>query len=142
LQIITLQPRTIVKSGWNPVAEGETRMTEAAQTTPAPSQANESSPVFANPAVVRCRNAWARAYEAEFAKCEDEDDASDKAEKAYRDAMPPLSGFENIRDFIACTANAMLIGAISDNLGTKLLYAAQVALATVRHQPGTSISAA
>jgi hypothetical protein len=51
--------------------------------------------------------------------------------------LPPLSGFENIRDFIACVAHAMLIGAIMDNLGTKLLYAAQIALTTVRRQPAS-----
>ena len=49
--------------------------------------------------------------------------------------MPQLSGYDNIRDFIACVVNAMLIGAIEDNQGTKLLYGAQVALATVRRQP-------
>ncbi len=64
------------------------------------------------------------------------------AEKAYLDAMPSLSGHENIRDFVACVTNAMLIGAITDNQGTKLLYAAQVALTTVRCQPASSKPAA
>jgi hypothetical protein len=119
-------------------AEGETHMTEAAQTTPAPAAAAESSPVSANPAVARCMNAWERAYKAEKAKRKSDFDASEEAEKAYRNAMPPLSGYENIRDFIACVAHAMLIGAIRDNQGTKLLYAAQVALTTVRRQPAAS----
>jgi hypothetical protein len=56
--------------------------------------------------------------------------------------MPPLSGYENIRDFIACVAHAMLIGAIQSEQGSKLLYAAQVALCTVRNQPAPSKSAA
>jgi hypothetical protein len=110
-------------------------MTEAIQTIPAPSEANEPIAASANPAVARCLNAWKCAYKKEFAKCEDEDDASEVAQKAYRDVMPSLSGYENIRDFIACVVNAMLIGAIEDNQGTKLLYGAQVALTTVRRQP-------
>jgi|CZKF01.1.fsa_nt_gi hypothetical protein len=110
-------------------------MTEAIQIIPAPSGAYEPIAASANPAVACCMSASEHAYNAEFAKCEDEDDASEAAEKAYRDAIPPLSGYENIRDFIACTANAMLVGAITDNQGTKLLYAAQVALTTVRRQP-------
>ena len=110
-------------------------MTEAIQTIPAPSGVYEPIAASANPAVARCMRAWKRAYKAEFAKCEDEGDAYEAAEKAYRDAMPSLSGYENIRDFIACVVNAMLIGAIEDNQGTKLLYGAQVALTTVRRQP-------
>jgi hypothetical protein len=41
--------------------------------------------------------------------------------------MPPLSGHENIRDFIACVAQGILIEAISGSDGARLLYAAQVA---------------
>jgi hypothetical protein len=110
-------------------------MTEDIQTIPVPSGTYEPIGAAANPAVARCLNAWENAYHAEFAKCEDECDAAEAAEKAYRDAMPPLSGYNNIRDFIACVVNAMLIGVIADNQGTKLLYGAQVALTTDRRQP-------
>ena len=41
--------------------------------------------------------------------------------------MPPLSGHENICDFIACVAHGILIEAISGSDGARLLYAAQVA---------------
>ena len=110
-------------------------MTEATQTIPVPIEAVAPIAVSENPAVARCMSAWTSAYKAEFTKCKDEDDASEEAQKAYREAMPPLSGYDNIRDFIACVVNAMLIGAIEDNQGTKLLYGAQVALTTVRRQP-------
>jgi hypothetical protein len=110
-------------------------MSEVIQTIPAPIEANEPITASTNPAVARCMSAWKFAYKTEFAKCKDEDDASEVAQKAYRDAMPSLSGYENIRDFIACVVNAMLIGAVEDNQGTKLLYGAQVALTTVRRQP-------
>lgn len=117
-------------------------MIEATQTTTDLSDANESSPVSANPAVTRCMNAWARVYKEEKAKHKSNLDASLTADKAYRDAIPPLSEYENIRDFIACVAHAMLIGAILDDKGTKLLYAAQVALSTLRRQPSDPKSAA
>ena len=110
-------------------------MTKATQTTTSQSETSAPSPAFANSAVARCMDAWTRAYNKEKAKGSIDYAASRKAEKAYHDLMPPLAGYENIRDFIACVANAMLIGAISDDQGTKLLYAAQVALSTLRRQP-------
>jgi hypothetical protein len=110
-------------------------MTEAIQSIPAPSAANELIAASANPAVARCLSAWATAIKEAKMMKKDKYDTADDAKNAYRDAMPSLSGYENIRDFIACVVNAMLIGAIADNQGTKLLYGAQVALTTVRRQP-------
>jgi hypothetical protein len=72
--------------------------------------------------------------QAEVKKGNDEVFAAYDADKAYREAMPPLSGYENIRDFIVCTAHGMLIGAILDKQGAKLLYAAQVALCMARSE--------
>jgi hypothetical protein len=57
------------------------------------------------------------------------------AGKVFRRALPPLVGHENIRDFIAGVAQSILLGAISTNEASKLLYAAQVALAAVRVPP-------
>jgi hypothetical protein len=42
--------------------------------------------------------------------------------------MPSLSGDRNVCDFIACVSYGILLGAIKPDTGTKLLYAAQVAL--------------
>jgi hypothetical protein len=53
----------------------------------------------------------------------------DKAGEAYRALLPPLTTRENCRDFIACVAQGILLGAIADKNSGKLLYAAQVALA-------------
>jgi hypothetical protein len=130
------------KSGWNPAAEGETCMTEATETTPTPSAEEEPSAVSENPAIARCMNAWKRVYQAEFKKTKSKVGSAFTAGPAYRCAMPPLSGYENIRDFIACVAHAMLIGAIDVSDGAKLLYAAQVALGTIRRQPAPSKPAA
>ncbi len=49
--------------------------------------------------------------------------------------MPPLSGEQNIRDFIACAAHGMLIDAIDPPVGARLLYAAQVAHRTLHKSP-------
>jgi broad specificity phosphatase PhoE len=85
-----------------------------------------------NPAVAYCYSEWLRVYKAEKSKGEFWTDASKTASRAYREAMPSLSGQENIRNFVACVAHGMLISAIDGKVGTKLLYAAQVALSTIR----------
>jgi hypothetical protein len=41
--------------------------------------------------------------------------------------MPPLTGSRNVRNFIACTAYGILLGAIDHKEASKLLDAAQVA---------------
>ncbi|MGD0293742.1 MAG: hypothetical protein ABSB30_07790 [Terracidiphilus sp.] len=110
-------------------------MTEATQTAPAPSAAEEPSINTENPAVVRCVSAWAAAYKEAKAQNKDNYDASKEATQAYRNAMPSLSGFENTRDFIACVARGILLGVIDGKIGAKLLYAAQVALSAVPRQP-------
>ena len=105
-------------------------------------EADQFSPASANPAVARCCKAWSRLFHAELAEGEIGMVAASKAAKAYRNAMPPLSGYDNIRDFIACTAHGMLLGAILGDEGAKLLYAAQVALGSIRLQPAASKPAA
>jgi hypothetical protein len=81
----------------------------------------------ANPAVARCCQALDRV------RAESEEGGKGMifstmdAAQAYRRAMPPLAGLENIRDFIACTAHGMLIGAIKAQDAARLLYAAQCA---------------
>jgi hypothetical protein len=51
--------------------------------------------------------------------------------KAYCKVMPELSSRENIRAFIACVADGVLIEAILAKNSGRLLYAAQVALAAL-----------
>jgi hypothetical protein len=79
-------------------------------------------------AVQRCLLAWHEAYDEDFAQHNDEDNAFDAANSAYREHMPDLTGGEDaITDFVACVAQGMLVGAIDPSEGSKLLYAAQVA---------------
>jgi hypothetical protein len=63
--------------------------------------------------------------------------AKDTAE-ACCNAMPVLAGYEGVRDFIACAAHGILVGAIPMEKSAQLLYAAQVALASLHHQPKTA----
>jgi hypothetical protein len=93
---------------------------------------SKSNPALSNAAVARCCKAWKRVYRAEGA--EDEYDAPRKAAEAYRAALPPLTSRENCRDFIACIAQGMLLGAIEEKDGGKLLYAAQIALSAAASQ--------
>jgi hypothetical protein len=67
--------------------------------------------------------------------------AAYKAGPAYCKAMPPLAGYENIRDFLACAAHGILIEAIPQQRANQLLYAAQVALASLHFEPKPQKSA-
>jgi hypothetical protein len=110
-------------------------MTDVNQTAPAPIVAEEPDAIPENPAIVRCMKARDHVIQEELANGKSMFSASVEARQAYRDAMPSLFGYENICNFIACVARGMLIGAICGEDSTKLLYAAQVALATVPRQP-------
>ncbi|MGA3373528.1 MAG: hypothetical protein ABSC48_17405 [Terracidiphilus sp.] len=89
-------------------------------------------------AIRRCCTAWQRSYDAYLEGTKgsrmDRAFAAHHAGPAYCKAMPPLAGQENIRDFIACAAHGILIGAIPQKMGNQLLYAARVALASLRHE--------
>jgi hypothetical protein len=105
------------------------------QPTQSPAAPQPSSAATANPAVARCLSAWEPVHKAELARGHHRITAARVAAPFYRNAMPPLRGHENICDFVACAAHGILIGAIDGNSAGKLLYAAQVALATTRRQP-------
>ena len=106
------------------------------------SASSAAEPAHANPAVARCLDAFARTYKANIAINQTKAAATDCAAVAYREAMPPLTGPDNIRDFIACVAQGILVGAINSLQSSKLLYAAQVALSASRKLPAQKPSAA
>ena len=116
----------------------------SSQTT-APMPGTRSRASSPKPAIRRCCNAWKRAFDAYMAKRKpdscSEIFAAGPASVAYCNAMPVLSGFDGIRDFIACVAHGVLIGAIKENRAGQLIYAAQVALATVQREAKTPPSA-
>jgi hypothetical protein len=88
-------------------------------------------PALANLAISRCAEAWEDAYREQMEEDESEYSATKKAGVAYRAALPPLTSRDNCRDFIACVAHGILLGAIPETSAGKLLYAAQVALGAV-----------
>jgi len=88
-----------------------------------------------NPAVLRCNQAARRAYELELAKSTDKSKANCAARDAYHTAMPHLSGPQNIQDFVACVADAVLRGFLYERESSRLLYAAQVAVGALPREP-------
>lgn len=104
---------------------------------PGAAQAKEK-PSLNNPAVARCYAAGVAAYRAGIKVRNDEQTrhfARDHANEAYRQSMPPLSGADNIRDFIACVTYGMIIGTINPYEASRFLYAAQVAGNLARRRP-------
>jgi hypothetical protein len=91
-----------------------------------------------NAAVVRCIRAFQRAYKKvldELGKSASDYPAEKAGREAYLRALPPLSGYENIRDFIACIAYADLTELIRHSDAEHFLDSAKVALAAIRYQP-------
>jgi|GEM_PF-1555976 hypothetical protein len=94
-------------------------------------------------AIKRCRAAWQRAFDATFDEemnkgtnqCFAESNAAGAGGKAYCNAMPLLSGYDSICDFVACVAHGILIEAVPTERSGQLLYAAQVALSTISRAP-------
>jgi hypothetical protein len=95
---------------------------------------HDSCPALENSAVTYCVEAWKTALKESLANGKIEFYAGLDAAKAYRGAMPPLSGHRNICDFIACVGYALAVEIIPEDAGGKLLYSAQVALSAVRAQ--------
>jgi hypothetical protein len=91
----------------------------------------------ARAAIKCCCAAWQRAYDAYLEGTSkdkyDKIEAAHHAGLAYCKVMPPLAGYDNIRDFLACTAHGILIEAIPQKRANQLLYAAQVALASLHY---------
>ncbi len=101
------------------------------------------SATTASPAVARCTDVWNRAYRADLSIGQTKVAALQTAARAFCEAMPQLIGSDNIREFIACCAQGVLLGAIDPARSAKLLFAAQVALSSYRHQrmPGRPAAA-
>jgi hypothetical protein len=97
----------------------------------------EPAPVPEPPsAVAHCIAARNKARTDALARSQPRFTADEAGANAFRSAMPPLLGAENIREFIACVTQGMLIGVIENKDATKLLYAAQVAFsAHTRTEP-------
>lgn len=103
--------------------------TEPVTTLPPPPPA---LPESAKAALKKCRAAWQRAFNQAMEGTDggriDRSFAARDAAQAYCAAMPVLVGSSGIRDFLACAAYGILIGAIPPDRSGQILYAAQIAL--------------
>ena len=96
----------------------------------------QANPSTKNPAVAHCCKAWKKVYRTYIDEHQyDPRTASEKAGEAYRAALPPLAAPEGCRDFIACVAYGILIGAIPEKQSGKLIYAAQTVLSALPSKP-------
>ncbi len=98
----------------------------------APAKPVLNAPSLENPAVARCTNAFYQAYSDAVAAGKRRFFCNKDANNAFLCSMPPLSGQQNIQDFIACVAHGMLLEIIISRDALSLLYAAQVALRVSR----------
>ena len=94
-----------------------------------------TGPAYAHPAVATCLHAYSSVLRAGNEAGKSKFECASDARKAWNHAMPPLVGYENIRDFVACVTQGTLIGAIEPEDATRLLYAAQVANTILKTLP-------
>jgi hypothetical protein len=110
-------------------------------TTPAPTPTDP--PAAPASAVDRCAQAWKRNYELasllpkkERHREEYDRFVNDEAASAFRDAMPPLIGLQNIQEYIACVAYAQLHDIFTIPECQRLFETARFALTVPGNKPG------
>ena len=89
-------------------------------------------------AIARCMRAWNYAYKKEAADLDEDDndyDAKQAANEAYLRATPPLCGYKNICDFIACINFASMTDIVSPTKAQHYLANAKIAISALCHQP-------
>ncbi len=94
-------------------------------------------------AINKCMRAWNYAYRKTFPDlAEDQSDwpAEKAANAAYLQATPPLIGYKNICEFIACINYASVTGIVTRREAAHYLDNAKVALSAIYHQPKPSTS--
>ncbi len=118
--------------------ETETTQSETTESQSEESEAKCVDRSSSNPSVARCIRAWNRAYRKKLdnlGKHEEEYHAKNVANDRYLRAMPPLAGYQNVCDFIACVTYASLVDILRPSEVDRLFAAAKVALGTMRYEP-------
>ncbi len=110
-------------------------MLKAINPAPAEPINENASPALNNPAVSRCFEVWKTARQESMAKGKTEYSAEKVAALAYCAAMPLLSGYQNISDFIACVGFCMALEMIPEEKAAVLLSAARIAHSTTAKEP-------
>lgn len=80
-----------------------------------------------NEAVQFCIDIWRETFAQAKAAGKADYFAVQDAHDGYREAMPDLTSFSEIQDFIACVGRGILIKAIDESEASKLLVAARIA---------------
>ena len=83
-------------------------------------------------ALAHCKAEWTNAYELAQAKGLTAAKALRMASVAYKLAMPKMDSLPAIRAAIACVAQGITLEVFDGRDGSQLLYAAQVALTTLK----------
>lgn len=83
-------------------------------------------------ALLHCKAEWTRAFELAQGKGLTTAKALRMASVAYKLAMPKMDTLPAIRAAIACTAQGIALEVFDGKDGSQLLYAAQVALSTLK----------
>jgi hypothetical protein len=87
-------------------------------------------------ALASCMRSWNYAYKKRAEEKHSSEYECEKAgNKAFLRATPPLCGYKNICDFIACINYASMTGVVTHNDATHYLANAKLALSTIYHQP-------
>ncbi len=110
----------------------------AAAPSSEPENPAETTDDLQNKAIRRCKRAWNHTYRTELAAYKSRDGqerAEDAANRAFLRATPPLSGYQNICDFIACINYAAITGMIIPDQAQCFLANAKIAISAVCHQP-------
>lgn len=116
---------------------GEPESSTSAPLTPS------DPPALPASAVDRCAQTWKRTYELaslvpqKTRNKEDEYDrfAERQAASAFRTAMPPLIGFQNIQEYVACVAYAQLHEIFTVPECQRLFETARFALSVPGNKP-------
>jgi hypothetical protein len=130
----------------DPQNESQSESATEAPDRPTPDQPSEEAPnrLSENDAVAECLRAWQITMDNERSKLDEddnEDDAEKEANEAFLAAMPPLSGHQNICDFIACVTQAYMWDIIRHQQADHLFKAAKIAMSALRLDPQKASSA-
>ena len=117
--------RALHEMGSNPTEFLANLKSPSATPESVPAPATEPGP--RNAAVDRCIAAYNEAYIKRKAEGGDHYYWQKAGKAAYKRAMPPVAGPQNVADFIACVTRGIIEEVISGAEITQFLYAAQVA---------------
>jgi hypothetical protein len=98
----------------------------------------ERWPALKNPAVARCHQVWQRVHRIVLKEKQSPVLARVAAANAFRDALPALDTYKNIRAFITCIGFGITSGVLFEDCCSGLFRAADLALrADARRPKGT-----